>query len=245
MKACAIIPVYNHGKAISAVVQALLAHGLHCVLVDDGSSADCATVLAALAAHHPEQITLQRLTVNQGKGGAMLAGFRVAAEAGFSHGLQIDADGQHDTASIPAFLATAAAHPDALICGYPVYDESVPKIRLYGRYLTHIWVWINTLSFAIRDGMCGQRLYPLTTTLALIDSVAICRRMDFDTDIAVRLVWRRVPVINLPTRVHYPSDGVSHFDVWRDNIRITRMHTVLFFGMLRRLPRLLAKRAAP
>jgi hypothetical protein len=51
-----------------------------------------------------------------------------------------------------------------------------------------------------------------------------------------------VPVISLPTRVTYPSDGISHFDVWRDNVRISRMHTRLFFGMLRRAPRLLWQR---
>jgi len=49
-------------------------------------------------------------------------------------------------------------------------------------------------------------------------------------------------VISLSTRVTYPSDGVSHFDVWRDNVRISRMHTRLFFGMLWRAPRLLWRR---
>jgi hypothetical protein len=42
--------------------------------------------------------------------------------------------------------------------------------------------------------------------------------------------------------VTYPADGVSHFDVWRDNVRISRMHARLFFGMLRRAPRLLWRR---
>jgi hypothetical protein len=37
----------------------------------------------------------------------------------------------------------------------------VPKGRLYGRYATHVWIWINTLSFEIRDSMCGYRVYPL------------------------------------------------------------------------------------
>ena len=60
------------------------------------------------------------------------------------------------------------------------------------------------------------------------------------------MFWRGVAVINLPTRVTYPSDGVSHFDVWRDNVRISRMHARLFFGMLRRLPRwLLRGRTVP
>lgn len=128
----------------------------------------------------------------------------------------------------------------------PEYDESVPKGRLYGRYLTHLWVWINTLSFAIRDSMCGFRIYPLAPVLALMAQEPIGRRMDFDVEIIVRLFWRGVAVINLPTRVTYPSDGVSHFDVWRDNVRISRMHARLFFGTSRRLPRwLLRGRTVP
>ncbi|MDC6625579.1 glycosyltransferase family 2 protein, partial [Leclercia adecarboxylata] len=56
--------------------------------------------------------------------------------------------------------------------------------------------------------------------------------------------WRGVKVISVPTAVTYPSDGVSHFDVWRDNVRISRMHARLFVGMLWRAPRLLWQRIA-
>ncbi|MFH7473866.1 glycosyltransferase family 2 protein, partial [Pseudomonas syringae pv. tagetis] len=75
--------------------------------------------------------------------------------------LQVVAVGQHDLSVIPLFLAQSRQYPDALICGYPRFDESVPKGSLYARYLTHVWVWINTLSLHIRDSMFGFRLYPL------------------------------------------------------------------------------------
>lgn len=234
-----VIPVYDHEHAIGAMVDGVRAVGQDCLLVDDGSRASCAAVLQALARR--EGVHLLRLDENQGKGGAMLAGFREAARHGATHVLQIDADGQHETADIPRFLAAAAAEPEAMIAGAPRYDESVPKGRLYGRYLTHVWVWINTLSFDIRDSMCGFRVYPLAAVLPLIDAEPLGKRMDFDPEILVRLHWRGVPVRNLETAVHYPSDGVSHFDVWRDNVRISRLHARLFFGMLRRLPRLLAR----
>jgi glycosyltransferase involved in cell wall biosynthesis len=239
-----VIPVYDHEHAIGAVVQGVRASGLPCLLVDDGSHPACAQVLQALAQAHPDQVSLLRLAVNQGKGGAMLAGFAEAARRGHTHVLQIDADGQHDPADIPRFVSLATQHPQAVICGIPVYDDSVPKARLYGRYATHIWVWINTLSLQIRDSMCGFRLYPLAPVTRLVGEETIGRRMDFDSEILVRLFWRGVQVISLPTRVTYPSDGVSHFDVWRDNVRISRMHTRLFFGMLRRAPRLLWRRVA-
>ncbi|MBK1711183.1 glycosyltransferase family 2 protein [Rubrivivax gelatinosus] len=237
-----VIPVYNHPATIGAMVAAVRGHGLRCILVDDGSDAGCAAVLDALAAQHGQPVTLLRLASNQGKGGAMLAGLREARRQGFEHALQIDADGQHDPADIPRFVALSRRHPDAVICGCPVYDDSVPRGRLYARYLTHVWVWINTLSLAIRDSMCGFRIYPLASTVALIDEVAIGRRMDFDSEVLVRLHWRGVAVVNLPTRVHYPQDGVSHFRAWRDNLLISRMHATLFAGMLLRAPALLARR---
>lgn len=237
-----VIPVFDHEHAIATMVEGVRASDTPCLLVDDGSGASCARELDRLATLYAPQVRLLRLPTNQGKGGAVLAGFRYAGTHGYTHVLQIDADGQHDPADIPRFLADAQTHPADVVCGVPLYDESVPKGRLYGRYLTHVWVWINTLSFAIRDSMCGFRVYPLPPVLRLMDEETIGRRMDFDVEVLVRLFWRGIVVRNLPTRVTYPLDGVSHFDVWRDNVRISRMHTRLFFGMVWRLPRLLARR---
>jgi glycosyltransferase involved in cell wall biosynthesis len=241
-KPIVIIPVFNHGEAIGIMIDGIRCHGVPCLLVDDGSDEACASVLDALAAEHADQVSLLRLPVNQGKGGAVMAGMREAARRGYTHALQIDADGQHDPGEIPAFLAEAWQHPEALVTGYPVYDTSVPKGRLYGRYATHIWVWINTLSFDIRDSMCGYRVYPLQPTIALIDSVELGRRMDFDSEILVRMHWRGARLRNREVRVTYPLDGISHFDIWRDNLRISRMHATLFFGMLVRLPMILANK---
>ena len=65
-------------------------------------------------------------------------------------------------------------------------------------------VWLETLSFDIVDSMCGFRVYPLAPTLALLDRQRLGPRMDFDTEILVRLHWRDVPMRWLPTRVSYP-----------------------------------------
>lgn len=238
---CALIPIYNHGSTIAATVRALRAHGLPVLIVDDGSDAATRTVLDALA-QGADGVRLLRLPHNQGKGRALGAGLLAARAAGYSHALQIDADGQHDAADVPRFLAAARAQPGALVCGAPIYDASVPRARLYGRYVTHACVWLETLSLAIRDSMCGYRLYPLAATCAEIARKPLPARMDFDTEAAVRLVWRGVPVVNLPTRVIYPENGLSHFRMFRDNLRISAMHTRLLLGMLPRAPRLLWRR---
>ncbi|MFZ2406149.1 MAG: glycosyltransferase family 2 protein, partial [Methylobacter sp.] len=75
----------------------------------------------------------------------------------------------------------------------------------------------------------------------LADSTDIAKGMDFDIDILVRLYWQGVAVINIPTAVQYPYDGVSHFKLWQDNLMISKTHAQLFFGMLMRLPQLLSR----
>ena len=172
----------------------------------------------------------------------MLSGLARASELGFTHALQIDADGQHDASQIPMFIATARAQPDAVITGQPVFDASVPRGRLLSRYLTHVLVWVHTLSLDIHDSMCGFRVYPLAPVLAIGRTVKLGLRMDFDIEVLVRLHWAGARIVSLPTPVRYPLDGISHFRLWHDNVLITRLHTMLFLGMLSRFPRMVARR---
>jgi glycosyltransferase involved in cell wall biosynthesis len=237
-----IVPFYNHEHAIRQTVAALKSHGFECWLVDDGSDARCAPVLDALAAEESSWLRLIRCPVNRGKGVAVLAGFAAAHAAGCTHALQIDADGQHDFAAIPRITEIARANPDAIVTGVPVFDASAPAARRIGRKLTTLWVRINTLSSRIDDAMCGFRVYPLAAIMRLAGRGSLGSRMEFDPEILVRAVWAGVPVVSMPTNVTYPADGVSHFKMWRDNVRISWMHTRLFFGMLWRAPLLIARR---
>lgn len=238
-KPIVLIPVYNHGRTIEAVVQKVFACQLKCILVNDGSEPECRSVLVGLQQRYPDQVYLFEHAFNQGKGAAISTGLKAALELGFSHALQVDADGQHHLEDIPYFFEQAQLNPDAIICGYPIFDESVPKHRLYGRYLTHVWVWINTLSLRIKDSMCGFRVYPLQASVGLINKHSMFSRMSFDTEILVRADWSKISIINCPTKVHYHKDGVSHFLAFKDNALISAMHAWLFVNMLWRSPYLL------
>jgi glycosyltransferase involved in cell wall biosynthesis len=239
MNCCVLIPVYNHEGAMPAVLASLKPFGLPCIVVDDGSSQACASALQGLAARESAWVSLVSLPLNLGKGGAVMAGLKEAGRRGFSHALQIDADGQHQAQDVPKFLDAAAKDEAALVIGAPLFDQGAPKSRLYGRILTNVWIWINSLSLAVEDAMCGFRLYPLKPVLDLMASVKLGLRMDFDPELLVRLQWRGLKVVNIPTKVSYPTDGRSHFRLGLDNWLISRMHARLFFGMLARLPLLL------
>ncbi|RTO91167.1 glycosyltransferase family 2 protein [Enterobacter roggenkampii] len=238
---CVLIPCYNHGAMIASVLSRLAPFGLPCLVVDDGSDAVTRQELERLAAEQP-QMTLVRLAQNAGKGAAVIRGLEECARTGYTHAVQVDADGQHAIEDIPKLLALAERHPDALISGQPIYDDSIPRSRLYGRWITHVWVWIETLSLQLKDSMCGFRVYPVSPTLRLAAREPLGKRMDFDTEVMVRLYWQGNTSVFLPTRVTYPQDGLSHFDALKDNVRISLMHTRLFFGMLPRMPGLLFRR---
>jgi predicted LPLAT superfamily acyltransferase len=239
MKICIVIPNYNHGSTIASLLAALQPYQLPCIIVDDGSDQITKQQLAA-AVQTYSFASIVTLPNNLGKGGAVIAGLRAAWQQSFTHVIQLDADGQHDTADLPTFLNEIAQHPQAVILGSPIYDATIPKGRLYGRKITNFWVSIETLSFAIKDAMCGFRAYPLALMMPILDRYKLGLRMDFDIEIIVRLYWAGAEFIAVPTKVIYPEAGVSHFDMVKDNIKISLMHSRLFFGMLLRFPKIIA-----
>lgn len=214
--------------------------GLTVIVVNDGSDAPTSDLLEQLSGRH-DFLELVVRKANGGKGAAVKTGLRKADSLGFSHALQVDADGQHDPGEIPAFLRESEAYPESLILGHPNFGEDVPRARLYGRQLSRIMVWMQTLSLQIADPLFGFRVYPVKAAMRLMDRVSLGNRMDFDPEIAVRLYWQGVNVRNMKAKVHYPEDGVSHFQVIHDNLRLSWLHTRLLLGMLLRAPKLLVR----
>lgn len=239
IRVAGVIPVYNHHRTVKAVAASLNSHGLPIVLVDDGSDQECRVALEQFAVE--SGATLVRLDVNGGKGTAVIAGLKAARAAGFTHALQVDADGQHALADVPRFIEAARLAPDAVICGRPLFDASLPRARYIGRHINQFFVRLETLSFSrIRDAMCGFRLYPIGATLDIAENVG--RRMDFDVEVLVRLAWRGSPMHWIDTRVAYPDDGISHYRFVFDNLLLIRMHARLLAGMIWRAPRLILAR---
>jgi glycosyltransferase involved in cell wall biosynthesis len=239
---CLLIPIFDHASTIRRVVESLASARLPLVIVDDGSGPATRAALDRIArdfdwvevCHHLE---------NQGKGAALVTGYRIARDRGFTHVVQIDADAQHDVDDVGRFLAESRAHPQALVLGAPIFDDDAPKSRLYGRKLSVGMVWLATLSRAVRDPLCGFRCVPLAPVMPLLDRVSMGRHMDFEPELAVRLVWSGVAVVNVPTRVRYYPFGLSHFDVVWDDIRLVWLYARLTLGMLGRAGRLMRSAA--
>jgi polyprenyl-phospho-N-acetylgalactosaminyl synthase len=225
LRCCLLVPTYDNPITVRRVVEEGRTHLHDVVVVDDGSGPEGRRVCEQIAAdglaivHHRPR--------NGGKGAAVKTGFEVAREHGFTHVLQIDADGQHDLEAIPRFLAHARRRPEAFVVGYPEYDDSAPPVRRWARKFTRFWVDLEAGRGVIRDSMIGFRVYPLD---AVARTRASGNRMDFDIEIAVRLAWSGIPVINEPVEVRYldPTEGgVSHFQLFWDNARFSWLHSKL------------------
>ena len=213
---CGLIPVYNNHMTIEAVVNLCRQYIDALIIVDDGSNDGTELIVAKLAANNP-QIYVRHHTHNQGKGAAVQTGLKLAKDLGYDHALQVDADGQHNLDDIPGFLQARQKSPEAMIMGAPVFDESIPMIRKYGRKLTHLMIALEAGTTGLPDAMCGFRLYPVKPILKL---GSMSSRMSFDPEVMIRAHWAGIPIKTITTKVRYLSaeeGGVSHFKMVHDN----------------------------
>jgi glycosyltransferase involved in cell wall biosynthesis len=185
------------------------------------------------------------LPENRGKGSAVLEGISLAEQAGFTHALTMDSDGQHPAELIPQFMAAAQASPQSMVLGKPVFAADAPALRVNGRKVSNGWANLETLWMGIGDSLYGFRVYPIAPLKNIMQRNRFMRRFDFDPEAVVRLCWAGVYPINIDAPVRYfrPDEGgVSHFRYLRDNTLLTWMHTRLFIGFVLRLPRLVWQR---
>jgi len=232
-----LIPSFNTGPLLLETVEAALATGYPVRVVIDGSTDGSEKALEALS--DQSRLDVHILPENRGKGAAVLIGLNKAQEAGFTHALAMDADGQHPATAAKDFLDLSAQFPQAAIFGRPIFDDSAPALRVNGRKISNFWTNLETLGWGIDDSLFGMRLYPIKELIETLEETRFARRFDFDPEVAVRLAWKGVPIVNLPTPVRYidPEDGgVSQFRYLRDNTLLTWMHFRLMIGFIIRSP---------
>jgi glycosyltransferase involved in cell wall biosynthesis len=167
-----------------------------------------------------------RLVQNGGKANALRAGFKRAAELGFTHAITMDADGQHFAEDLPQFLAAAAKQSEAYLVGVRNFRESgCPTHRRRSNAISTFWYRVET-GVRLRDTQCGFRCYPLT----LVQQLKIrSDRYAYELEFMVRAAWVGTPIVPVPVKCTYAVDktGASHFRPVRDFVHITNRNIIL------------------
>jgi glycosyltransferase involved in cell wall biosynthesis len=209
----ALIPAYEEGPRIGAVVEAARRH-LPVVVVDDGSTDATAARAKAAGA------TVIRQAPNAGKGAALRAGFRHALDAGAPAVVTLDADGQHDPAEIPAFLERFGGRRAELIIGQRDLG-AMPPIRRLSNTIGGLAL-AAALGRSVPDNQSGYRLIGRTLMRALLDSDE--GGFEFEVEMIARCLALGLPIDSVPIRTIYAGEP-SHIRPWRhftEFVRVTR-----------------------
>jgi len=213
---CIIIPGYNEAARIGSVVTAALRHCPDVVVVDDGSGD-----ATAQAAEQAGAVVLKH-GVNKGKGAALETAYRYAEKQGYDFIINMDADGQHDAAEIPAFVEAYRRTGAPVVVGNRMaHADAMPFVRrMTNRFMS--WLLSREMGQRVPDTQNGYRLYR-RDVLPFLPTES--QRFAGESEVLLNLAERGYQIESVPTRVIYGDE--------KSKIRPVR-DTLSFFGMLRR-----------
>lgn len=208
-----VIPVYNHGQRVRAVIQKALKLNMPVIVVDDGSMDDTFDRIKGI-----RDINILRHHVNMGKGAALMTGFAEAAKIA-DWAITLDADGQHDPSDVIPMIRSIQSGKRPIVVGMRtgMMGPDVPWTSRFGRKFSNFWVRVSGGPL-VTDSQSGFRIYPLPETLQL---KVVARHFQFEVEILVKAGWKRMPVCEIPISVNYQQRGerISHFRPFVDFVR--------------------------
>jgi glycosyltransferase involved in cell wall biosynthesis len=227
-QSCIVIPVYNNPDTIQEVVRDALETGAYVIVVDDGSEPSVTFEEAS------DSLELLRHSRNKGKGEAIISGGSRARALGFDAFFVVDADGQHFPSEISRF--EDKQRDKCIVIGNRRFEENVPGSSQFGRKFSNFWVRLET-GRSLDDTQSGFRSYPVS----ILDLPLHKKRYDFEIEVLVQHLWAGGCVEEVEISVYYPKpeERISHFDKFRDNVRLSLLHSSL---VLRRWWRLVLRK---
>lgn len=220
-KVCILIPTYNNGSTLSQVISEVLAIRPDLLVVNDGSTDNTESILKTFPG-----LAYLSYPVNQGKGYALRKGFERASELGYDYVITLDSDGQHEPENILDMLEQIRLLDveTVLMGSRNMAQEGVPKKSSFGNSFSNFWFWVDT-GIRLSDTQTGFRAYPLAP---ISKKRWVSRKFEFEIEVIVRLAWEGIQIREVPVKVNYPENRVSHFRPFTDFGRISVLNTVLF-----------------
>jgi glycosyltransferase involved in cell wall biosynthesis len=198
----AVIPAYQEGARVAAVVEGASRH-LPVVVVDDGSSDNTAAQAEAAGA-----IVLRQVP-NAGKGAALRAGFAYALDHGTDAVVTLDGDGQHDPDEIPAFLVAHERSDAQLVIGRRDF-RSMPLVRRVSNTVGRMVISV-AVGQDVPDNQSGYRLIGRRLMTALLESREA--GFEFEVEMIARCIALGLTMDWVPIRTIYAGEP-SHIRPW-------------------------------
>jgi glycosyltransferase involved in cell wall biosynthesis len=211
---CVILPAYNEGRHLAAVVSQIPDWVGGIVIVDDASTDDTTKVAEGLT---DPRVRIHRHEENRGVGGAMVTGFRAALEAGFDVAIKMDADGQMDAAELPTLVRPIELRMAEYVKGNRFRRTgrpmSMPRRRWFGNVVLSFMTKVASGYWHVFDPQCGFIAITAPTLRRLkLDGVA--RDYFFENDMLIRLNVIDARVVDVDTSSLY-GDEESHLRIGR------------------------------
>ena len=206
-----IIPAYNPPETFDQLIQSMQnKSSIPIIIIDDGSQP--AVKIEAAFIH----VTLLRNNINKGKGYSLMKGIYYALENGYTHGITLDADLQHDPAYIPEFLSID--ENISIVCGKRDLKGSMPCHRRLSNIITSKIV-SSICHTKLFDSQCGYRRYNLQEVCS---EKYFEQGFQFETEILIKLLKSKLKIFHVDIPTIYAGESSSMRHIY-DTLKFIRL----------------------
>ncbi len=210
-----LIPAYNEAERVPAVITASRAYG-PVLVVDDGSKDETSAAAKAAGAE------VIRQEPNQGKGAALIRGFKYGLEHDYDAVLTLDADGQHAPDEIPLFIQDFITNGSDLIIGKRDFSKMPFPRNITNQIGT--WSFSDAMQQYIPDNQSGYRLHSKRLLQEALTSSE--HGFEFEVEIILRCVLKGFKISWIPIKTIYNA---------KQNSKITPLrHAWKFYNLVYR-----------
>jgi glycosyltransferase involved in cell wall biosynthesis len=217
---CCIIPCYNVAALCAPVVRECAEHAGRIVAVDDGSTDETAENLRAAQAEFPDIVHVLTLAPNQGKGVALVRGFRHAlGKTDCDVIVTVDGDGQHRPGDIPRVARPCLEGRADFVIAQRQFPATTPARSRLGNNLSTAML-SAAYRHTPRDTQCGLRAHTGAYVREVLEVVEGNRYETEARIIMLALRWRRrIGLVPIPAIYHGRNES-SHYRPLADSLRI-------------------------
>ena len=208
-----VIPAYREAARIGEVIRGVRPLVEMVLVVDDCSPDETSAVARAAGA------TVIRHEVNRGKGAALKTAFARLHELGYTHGITLDGDGQHDPVELPLFIAALREPGVMLVLGNRFSNpRGMPLIRRMVN-ASMSWLISRICRSEIPDSQCGYRGVAVSNAAVL---AAKANHYDYETEVLILTARAKGLIRSVPVRTIYRGEK-SKIRPIRDSLRFIKL----------------------